>query len=265
MLIIRCEGIFSKTRKSKKHLNVNQILNEIYFNSSDFRLEIDGSQAKYSEHINDTFSSSKMNFLRDELNLGQSLAYDDSSDEYFVFESNRPNNLSEKKLEIVIFCENNDLVKCINNVRMHIKKILKKELKFEVKKKSRCIIYPYNEFHDYNYSADKLMKIDLGVKSNFDATNKWIWGIFTALSIVLWVSSFKVTDELLKVFLTNLGTSFLFFVVVELAIESFKYWKNKEVVFIENLPGIIEFYHDGLEKIKKDMHDLDVPLEREGR
>lgn len=265
MLIIKCEGIFSKTRKSKEHLNVNQILNEIYYNNSNFRLEADGSQTTYSEHINDTFLSSKMNFLKDELGLGQSLAYDDSPYEYYVFESNRPNNLSEKKLDIVIFCENNDLVKCINNVRMHIKKIIKKDLHFEVKNRSKCNIFPYNEFHDYNYSPDKLLKIDLGVNSNFNVSNKWLLGIMGAISIVLWISSFNVTDDSLKVFLTNFGTSFGFFVIAELVIETVKYWKNKEVVFIENLPGIIEFYHDGLEKIKKDMQDLDVPLEREGR
>jgi hypothetical protein len=124
MLSIKCEGIFTKSKKSIEHLNVNENLVKIYYENSDLKLKNDKSEKDYKTIINRTFTSSKLFFIKSLLGLGEVLAFDDSDYEYYIFESIRPNTEASKKLDIIIFCKDKDVIKCLNSIRKNIKNII---------------------------------------------------------------------------------------------------------------------------------------------
>ncbi|MBS4749336.1 MULTISPECIES: hypothetical protein [Bacillus] len=267
MLAIKCEGIFRRSKKSIEHLNVNENLVKIYYENSDLKLKSDKSEKDYKNLINRTFASSKLFFIKSLLELGEVLAFDDNDYEYYIFESITPNTEAFKKLDIIIFCKDKDVIKCINSIRKNIRNIIGDKLGFEIKKESNCCVYPVDDSGKVNFDYEKILKINVTLKNRIEQLDKWLLAIFTGLFLISLLAVFLITNSVLQTIVINLCTSFGFYVLAEIIVGILKYKWDSEIIYFRDLPNIMDFYYNSMQKEKNIIDEIEeerTPLERDG-
>lgn len=263
MMIIHCYGIFEK--KKRKNLDsINNMIENEYYENSDFSKGRNASKEKFREYLNKNFKESDFRLLEIDNGFGEAIAFDKSK-KYYIFhnENDLITNSSYKRLNILIFSDDNNIIESINKTRQDIMKNLKSCIKFEIESNSKCTLYPYDLSQKYKYELDKSLQLDILVKGQKNKVAFWRNVILIIALIPAGILSFTTSDGWQSLFI-NITWGVCFFFITEVITKYIENKNDKEIVYISDISKIISNYHDNISEEIEQMDKMEkvLPLGR---
>jgi hypothetical protein len=110
------------------------------------------------------------------------------------------------------------------------------------------------------------LKINVTLKNRFEQLDKWLLAIFTAVFFISLLAVFLITNSVIQTIVINLCTSFGFYVLAEIIVGILKYKWDSEIIYFKDLPNIMDFYYNSMQKEKSIIDEIEqegTPLERD--